>query len=230
MDWNTTFEPWRKTFGPASLIVTPLERSRVGEDIRLHFLRQLGERDPPQLPRWSPANVRTGAKKVEVKRMVGMALQAAGRAPREANKFPSSTMAAVLRRDEPFAALSAEEVGAITELFAASNARFARDYGIDADGVLFREPVPDRRRRPNLASWRDFSAGERRRTRLLALDALGVDIAPQERTAIGWRRGIDRAQVWFMGRRYRFRRRFRRRLSRLRNVRWRLALPGRRVC
>ena len=219
LDWCTRFEPWRKTFGSASLTVTPMDRSRLGEDIRSHFLRQLGEGDPPPLDQWSRVNVRYGAKHLEVRRMVGMALQAAGRDPTEVTGLLSNGVAAVFRCDEPFAALSAEEARAVTELFAASNARFARDYGIDADGVLFREPVPDRRRRPNLASWTDFSAGERRRSRLLALDALGVDIVPQERTAVGWRRGIDRAQVWFLGRRYRFRRRFRRRLSRLRNVR-----------
>ena len=209
LDWNTTFEPWRKTFGPASLIVTPLERSRVGEDIRLYFLRQLGERDPPQLPRWSRMNVRTGAKLLEVNRMAGMALQAAGRAPRKANKFASAKMAAGWRRDEPFAALSADEVGAITELFAASNARFARDYGIDANGVLFREPGPDRHRRPNQASWTDLSAGERRNARRLVLDRFGIDIAPQEPAATGLRQGIDRAQTWFTNRRHHFRSRYR---------------------
>ena len=209
LDWNTTFEPWRKTFGPASLIVTPLERSRVGEDIRLHFLRQLGERDPPQLPRWPPLGVRVGAKLLEVNRMAGMALQAAGRNPREVKILRSCNMAPVIRRDEPFAALSAEEVGAVTELFAASNARFARDYGIDADGVLFREPGPDRHRRPNQASWTDLSAGERRRARLLALDRLGIDIAPQEPAATGLRQGIDRAQTWFINRRHHFRSRYR---------------------
>ena len=224
LNWNTTFEPWRKTFGPASLIVTPLERSRVGEDIRLHFLRQLGERDPPQLPRWPPLRVRVGAKLLEVNRMAGMALQAAGRNPREVKILRSCNMAPVIRRDEPFAALSAEEVGAVTELFAASNARFARDYGIDADGVLFREPGPDRHRRPNQASWTDLSAGERRNARRLVLDRFGIDIAPQEPAATGLRQGIDRAQTWFTNRRHHFRSRYRDLLRWQRKIRRRVAL------
>ena len=111
LDWCTTFEPWRKTFGSASLMVTPIERCRVGDDIRSHFLRQLGERDPPPLDQRSRVNVRRGAKLVEVRRMVGMALQAAGRDLREVSRLPSDKIAGLIRFDEPFAALSAEEVG-----------------------------------------------------------------------------------------------------------------------
>ena len=122
-------------------------------------------------------------------------------------------MAAVFRFDKPFAALSAGEAGAVAELFAPSNARFARDYGIDADGVLFREPIQDRHFRPMRASWTDLSAGERRRARLLVLDALGIDIAPHERAASGPLRGVARAQVWCMVRRNYFRRRFGSRLG-----------------
>ena len=88
LDWCTTFEPWRKTFGSAALHVTPIERSRVGADIRSHFLHQLGERDEPPLPRRSRRNVRPGAKLVEVRRMVGMALQAAGKGPQGGEQTP----------------------------------------------------------------------------------------------------------------------------------------------
>ena len=216
VDWCTLFEPWRKAFGASSLVVTPLERGRLGADIRSHFLRQLGERDPPTTyAGQGHANVRPGAKTLAVARMAGMALKAAGRNPRQMRQFSvHRRLAAVLRDDAPFAPMTAEEIGEVTERFAASNARFAREYGIDDDGVLFREATLDRHRRPNVASWTDLGPGERRRARLLALAMLGVDIAPGGRTANRWYRGVGPMLMWSMRIGSRTRRRFRTLLSR----------------
>ena len=216
VDWCTLFEPWRKAFGASSLVVTPLERGRLGADIRSHFLRQLGERDPPTTYAGQEyANVRPGAKALAVAQMAGMALKAAGRNPREVRLFSyGRRLAAVFRHDAPFALMTAEEIGEVTERFAASNARFAREYGIDDDGVLFREATLDRHRRPNVASWNDLGPGERRRARLLALATLGVDIAPGNRTANHWYRGVGPMLMWSMRIGSRTRRRFRTLLSR----------------
>ena len=215
VDWRTLFEPWRKAFGASSLVVTPLERGRLGGDVESHFLRQLGERDPPTYARRPHANVRPGAKALAVAQMAGMALKAAGREPQRVKQFSvNRRLAAVLRHDAPFAPMTAEEIGEVTERFAASNARFAREYGIDDDGVLFREATLDRHRRPNVASWNDLGSGERRRARLLALATLGVDIAPGNRTANRWYCGVGPMLMWSMRIGSRTRRRFRTLLSR----------------
>ena len=120
----------------------------------------------------------------------------------------------MLRHDAPFAPMTAEEIGEVTERFAASNARFAREYGIDDDGVLFREATLDRHRRPNVVSWNDLGPGERRRARLLALAMLGVDIAPGGRTANRWYRGVGPMLTWSVRIGSRTRRGFRTLLSR----------------
>ena len=195
LDWCKTFEPWRNAFGAPSVIVTPLERSRLGGDVRTHFLRLLGGFDSIPHDTSSQSNVRRGAKTLAVQRMTGLAIQASGRIVKRRSRLKPDQIAAVLESDAPFAGLTPEEVVEVTDLFEASNARFARDYGIDAGGVLFRDPIPAYPQRPHQASWTDLSDRERWRARRLVLDVLGLDIAPREPAGAGYHRAIDRAWV-----------------------------------
>ena len=184
-DYDRYFRPWRNVFGER-LAVYPLEATRMHGGLLSHFLGLLGADDVAQaaavLPR---ARERLGAKQVEVLRLTRLALD--GRALDEQARFVLERVLqrtpALLDGDRPFAGLGQSQVRTVTEHFAAANARFAREYGIDPGGVLFRETALDTTARPCRAEWRDFSIAERRRVRELVLEEVGVDLVPDAATA-----------------------------------------------
>ena len=179
LDYGALFRPWREAFGDR-LAVYPLERARMPSGLLAHFLGLLGARDlagaAAALPR---RNERLGAKHLEVLRLTAVALD------NQVIDYPVTVrllrpvlfdLPALLDGDAPFAGLSPAQIEALTERFAASNARFAREHGIDAGGVLFREPPAEAPARPRRAEWRDFGAQERRRVRRFVRAAAGVDL------------------------------------------------------
>ncbi len=179
-DYETCFRSWREVFGER-LAVYPLEATRIRSGLIAHFLSLLGADDvAPAAAALRPANTRLGAKHVEVLRLTRLALD--GRALDERTRFALERVRqrtpALLDGDRRFAGLSLSQVRTVTEHFAASNARFAREYGIDPGGVLFREAVLDTTARPCRAEWHDFSPAERRRVREMVLEEVGMDLAP----------------------------------------------------
>lgn len=178
LDYHRPFRSWREVFGDR-LSVYSMESTRVS-DVVAHFLDVIGvddvgraaTADPPRM------NQRLGAKHLEVLRLVSAA-RAPDASRREVRCLLEPVrrgLAPLLEGDVPFTGLSPAQVRAVMKLFADSNARFAREYGIDAGGVLFREPI-DAHVRPACAKWADLSEAERKRVRRFVRDATGVDLA-----------------------------------------------------
>lgn len=169
-------------------------------------------------------NLRLGAKDIEIRRMASLALARQGVEPRQrASAVDGLDLTGAVQEDWPFAGWTREQALAFDDHMAESNARFARDYGIDDDGVLFRDELPrdfDDRGRP--ASWEGLSVAERKAARDRVIRELNVDIengsggggrvilagsAPR-RTSVGlarrwaleiWKRGrqlAGHARVW----------------------------------
>ena len=152
LDYNLVFSPFRAAFGER-VRVFPLERSRLPRGLLAHFLELLGvEAGRISLEGLRYSNQRPGAKEMEVLRLVPM---------QPKRRWWQASLSKLLDDDSPFAALDHAAIRRIETRFRDANARFARDYGIDADGVLFRDPV-DAGRHPNMARWQDLSADERR--------------------------------------------------------------------
>ena len=180
LDYAAAFRPWRETFADR-LAVYPLEASRMPDGLLAHFLTVIGAgklaRAAAALPQM---NQRLGAKHLEVLRLIGWTWNGRlidSNAKNRRLDAASRRLPALLDGDVPFAGLSRSQVQAVTERFAETNARFAREYGIDPDGVLFREKAEDHYARPALAGWDDFSEAERTRVRRLVLDEVGVGLA-----------------------------------------------------
>ena len=136
-----------------------------------------------RLPRQNP---RLGAKDIEIRRIVALALARRGveESQRPAVMRGLGDLTHVVGQDWPFAGLTSEQVSAYSDHFAEPNARLARDYGIDHNGVLFQDEVPaDWRRRGRAASWDDFGVDERRAVRQHVSQMIGIDIED------GWRGG-----------------------------------------
>lgn len=179
LDYNKLFEPWRESFG--KIAVRPLETSQLPRGLLVHFLGLIGVHDERLFratTRLRPLNPRLGAKDIEVRRLVGVALEKRGVEPRRRVRIVDGlNFASLLRDDWPFAGWNREQAMAFNDLTAESNARFARTYGIDDDGVLFRDELPqdfDQRGRP--ASWEDLSDVERKAVRQHVMRTLGVDV------------------------------------------------------
>ena len=182
LDYNLVFEPWRRRFGDR-VSVHPLERNRMPDGLLAHFLALLGAGGlaaaAAALPRM---NTRVGAKQMEALRLASSLLSD----EMIDNPAKSRLLAPVrdglpplLDSDVPFAGLSAEQAAALNGRFAESNARFAKEYGIDAGGVLFREvreTPAESAARPRRAAWGDFSPAERERVRRLVRDTAGVEL------------------------------------------------------
>ena len=177
-DYNWVFKPWREAFGDR-LVVLPLAGARTASGVLEHFLNVVGAVDPALAEVRLRKNARIGAKHVEVLRLAGAAL--AGLPPdrrARSRKLDSlrSTVPPLLAADCPFAGLTSAQVASVGERFDASNARFAREYGIDPDGVLFRQPA-DGLVRPAIADRTNFSDVERARLCRLIDAVLGEEVA-----------------------------------------------------
>ena len=176
LDYRRVFAPWRAVYGDR-LLVFPFERSRLPDGPAAHFLSLLGidDLDTWAVPR---ANTRVGAKNVEVRRLVVAALTARGPAPsRYALMTRLDGLDRLLPDDRLFAPLTVRQAADLMACFGPANAAFARDYGIDSGGHLFRDdPVPDGTLRPNLVHWPDFAPNERRAVREYVERVAGVDL------------------------------------------------------
>ena len=210
LDYPMVFRPWRDKFGDG-LKVHPLEPCRMPKGLLAHFLGLIGARDlvpvvslllPPLLPR---RNVRVGARLVEVLRLASAALdERMIDIPRKRAMLKPllCTIPPLLNGDLPFAGLSPAQVQEVTDRFAACNARFARDYGIDKGGVLFRDTEGDGLTRPTRVTWdEDFSEEERARVRGAVRSAVGVHLPPgaaaagRRRACSVWRRAMQWRQT-----------------------------------
>ena len=164
LDYETMLAPWRAAFGGA-LAVFVLERGRPARGLLAHFLEVIGAADAElldMLDRLRPprANVRLGARELEVRRRVAAAL--GGRPEQEVRRAMRRLygLRAVLVADPPFAGLDGAGAAAVAGRYAPSNARLARALGLGTP--LFRAPPPDGGRRPNGLDWMDFPAADRR--------------------------------------------------------------------
>lgn len=217
LNYRRVFAPWRAVFGER-LTVVPIERSRMPRGLLPHFLDQLGAGDlnTSELKRH---NERPGAKALEVIRRIAVARESRAKIRYAMRKELFGVMSELLRSDAPFAGLAADEAQILMARFEASNAAFARDYGIDSDGILFRDTPIDQRARSNVATWQDLDSIERDAVRSYARRSLGVDPAPQRREkrtpipfdavfAPSWRercRYVPRLHDWYIRNRNRLR-------------------------
>ena len=179
-DYNRVFRPWRERFGER-LSVFALDRIRGVPGLPAHFLGVLGCVDAGVLAaaaRMRSENLRPGAKEVEVHRLVAAALRECDPAERRAAaRQLRGALAGEIDDDLPFAGLSRDRVLEIERRFAASNARFARDYGIDAGGLTLRPPSEvecARSARSARAGPPAFTPAEKRRIARFVLAATGV--------------------------------------------------------
>ena len=161
LDYGRVFAPWRAAFGQR-VAITPFERSRLAGGLLRHFLGLLDAVDLASLAGDVPANVRCGAKELEVRRLTALALHRRGTDHLHVVRVLEALdgLSALLVPDAPFAGLSGDRARGLMDRFAAVNAAFARDYRISANGVLFRDPPVDGLARPNRARWSDLSAVE----------------------------------------------------------------------
>ena len=183
LDYRQLFAPWREVFGDR-VAVFPLEPSRLPDGLVVHFLGQLGAADLARA-KVPHANVRPGAKEVEVRRLTAEALSRRGFNRRESVMKRLTSLPQLLQPDAPFAGLGRAQAQRLMELFDASNVAFAREYGIDCGGQLFRDPTVDSCARPNVAQWHDLDLDQQRAVRDYVLCTAGVDPTPR-RDGRGW--------------------------------------------
>ena len=179
LDYGRVFAPWRAAFGER-VAVTPFERSRLAGGLVGHFLGLLYAGDLASRAGGVPANVRCGAKELEVRRLTALALHRRGTDHLHVVRVLEALdgLSALLVPDAPFAGLSGDRARGLMDRFAAANAAFARDYGISADGVLFRDAPVDGLPRPNRARWCDLSAVEREAVGEFVTRTVGVNPTP----------------------------------------------------
>ena len=172
LDYNVVFAPFRATFG-ARLRIFPLEPPALPDGLLAHFLALIGA--PPGLAanaRPRRANVRRGAKEIEVRRLLRERLPRW----RQWREEWLPDLVAVIGDDAPFAGFSRPKIRALEDRFADANRRFALDYGIDRDGTLFRDAGHGDARRPNVADWASFDERQRQRVRHHVRRELGFDL------------------------------------------------------
>ena len=203
LDYAALFAAYRKAFG-ARLRIFPLPASSQPDGLVPHFLEQIGAPGTRSAGVGAPsrgrANVRRGAKEVEVWRLLRARIQTRRGLPR---RRPSLSGLSAVLDDAPFAGFTVDEIGALEARFADANRRFAIDYGIDASGTLFREVDVGPGRRPNIACWEGFAPDERRRVRRLVRRQCGIDLGGgcgnvavrfAQRGRWEWHSGISRAR------------------------------------
>ena len=182
LDYRLVFAPYRTRFGDR-VKVFPLQTSHLPRGLAAHFLSFVGAETVVMEEASAPsrANRRSGAKVVEVCRLVGTRLGAGD--PTLRQLLPE--LPTLLNEDTPFAGFSWDEIRQMEDHFALANAAFARENGISADGTLFQKAAPSDAVRPNLARWEDFDSDERRRVRRYVLKRTGVDL--ERKHARKWR-------------------------------------------
>ena len=181
LSYRRVFARWRAAFGDRVTVVS-LERSRLPDGLTAHFLGLLGAAELAHAAPRGHANARRGAKEIEVRRLTAVALaRHRPGAPRKPIMRRLDGVAELLTPDAPFAGLSRAEARSLMDWCEADNAAFAREYGIDANGVLFRDPPIDGLLRPNIADWHDLSPTERNAVRAHVRLKAGVDPRPAGR-------------------------------------------------
>ena len=180
LNYRRVFAPWRAAFGER-VAVTPFERSRLAGGLLGHFLGLFGAGELAARAGDVPANVRCGAKELEVRRLTALALRRTGTDHPHLIRVLEALdgLSPLLVPDAPFAGLSDDRARGLMDRFAAVNAAFARDYRISANGVLFRDPPVDGLARPNRARWSDLSAVEQEAVREFVTRTVGVDPSPE---------------------------------------------------
>ena len=176
LGYRRVFAPWLAAFGER-LHVVPLEASRLPHGPVVHLLKMLRADDltgPPRLR----AKRRPGAKRVEVLRLAASAMREHGRSSQGLLKRLRG-LRHLLTDDAPFTGFTATEATDLMSAFRAENAAFAREYGIDHDGVLFRDPVLGDLSRPTAVQWHDLAADERCDVREFVKERLNIDPAPR---------------------------------------------------
>ena len=191
LDYNRRFQPWRSVFG-RRLTIYPLDPARMPSGLLPHFLDVLGvsglAATAARLPR---LNQRIGAKCVEVMRLINVALareMTGGAMEGRFRAYVRSELPGILHDDAAFVGLDEDRRRAVIAHYADSNARFAREYGIDAGGALFSREAGDgggRTGAANLAGWWDLSDEERRVVVPFVRNAVGVDL-PRTIEACGY--------------------------------------------
>ena len=179
LNYRRAFAPWRAAFGDRVAVV-PVEPSRLPAGVAGHFLGLLGAGDLAGRA-GVRANARPGAKETEIRRLAAAALARDGVAGGRDRLRRLAALPGLLVADAPFAGLTRAQAQDLMALFEAENAAFAREYGIDRGGVLFRDPVVDGLERPSVARWEDLDADERRAVRDYVWRTAGVDPEPRRR-------------------------------------------------
>ena len=181
LDYNQCFAPFRTAFGDR-VRVFALESSRMPQGLLAHFLGILGVHAGLNVAELARANGRHGAKALEVRRLVRQRIGSRHLSDGVPLSRRIAWLPSLFVDDAPFTGFGLEEIRRIEALFGTANARFARDYGIDSAGVLFRDPV-DRSRRRNVACWQTLPREERLLARRYLLDRTGIDLDPGLRGA-----------------------------------------------
>ena len=177
LDYARVVAPWKDAFGRVTVI--PLERSQLPDGLLVRFLHVLGVDDArieaaaKRMPRH---NRRRGAKALEVRRLLCQALHRHGLKHRQRQRVGRKLgmLTELFEDDPPFAGLTRERIDSIIARFASRNARFAHDFGIDADGILFRDEPVDGFVRPSCFAWPDLSDEDRLRANDFARRRLGL--------------------------------------------------------
>ena len=198
LDYARVLDPWKEAVGQVTVV--RLERSRLPDGLLPRFLHVLGVDDPrivaaaARLPR---LNSRLGAKLLEVRRLINVALRRQGLDDRQRALAAARLggLARLLPGDRPFAGLTHEEIRRIGCRCAARNARFARDYGIDGGGALFRDPPTDGYARPERASWDDLGSEEKRAVTAFMRRRFGLELPAGARVRRSMRQQGDGATL-----------------------------------
>lgn len=162
LDFNSILKPWRDAF-TGGVSVFPMERSRMPKGLLSHFLEALGVATHGASPDtvYLHENVRIGAKELEVRRLANLAMSGLGLREMRKRRARLRFLPALLA-DAPFVGMNDRQVRETIDYYNEPNSQFARAFGIDDTGVLFRDRHDDRARQPNRAQWTDLTDGEMR--------------------------------------------------------------------
>ena len=122
--------------------------------------------------------MRRGSKELEVRRLVCAALVERNTVDHMRVLDRLRWLPALLRSDTPFAGLTPAQTSALMDRYSPSNARVAREYGVNSDGVLFADNAVKHCSSSSHVCWSDIPENERNLTRRYILERTGVDIDP----------------------------------------------------